>query len=360
MMRCAPTPQLLASQVSTDWETKPMSQGNYASDDAATPDDEVWFVAVSGNDIRQMSVDQLDEALNAGIITAETAVWQDGMEAWSTLGEMAGLDDAEEADASETAGESAAAEAVAATEAGPATQLSPLASDPMEPSITAAAHGQELTTPYQETQGIAPTVAMPAAAASLAPVSGPAAGSFGQSTVPVALNVDEDMPPVRAGRKFRPERWLIAVAAVGAAGVTLYNNDVFSPAADPAAEAAAAAAKAPEAFAAQPYQPGGVNKGSELGTTRPASVESAAEAPIGSATDSEPAKPTPEEQAAATAKKPLRSSLSSTFNKASKKTTKTKRSRSTSRRKATRTSTKKSSSTKSSGSAFDPLNGALP
>ena len=64
-----------------------MSQGNdFANYSAAaasgsTGSEDVWFVAVASDDIKQMNVDQLDEAFRLGVITAETAVWTEGMEA---------------------------------------------------------------------------------------------------------------------------------------------------------------------------------------------------------------------------------------------------------------------------------------
>ena len=75
-----------------------MSQGNdfanYASsvEDRGSASEDVWFVAVSSDDIKQMTIDQLDEAFRLGVITAQTAVWTEGMEAWAPLGEVADLD----------------------------------------------------------------------------------------------------------------------------------------------------------------------------------------------------------------------------------------------------------------------------
>src|SRR6187399_2689078 len=75
-----------------------MSQGNdFANYSAAaasgsTGSEEVWFVAVASDDIKQMNVDQLDEAFRLGIITSATAVWTEGMDAWAPLGQVADLD----------------------------------------------------------------------------------------------------------------------------------------------------------------------------------------------------------------------------------------------------------------------------
>ena len=75
-----------------------MSQGNdfanypLSSNAAGGASEEVWFVAVSSDDIKQMNVDQLDEAFRLGIITTETAVWTEGMDAWAPLGKVADLE----------------------------------------------------------------------------------------------------------------------------------------------------------------------------------------------------------------------------------------------------------------------------
>src|SRR6187401_3295754 len=75
-----------------------MSQGNdfanYASsvEDRGSASEDVWFVAVASDDIKQMTIDQLDEAFRLGVITGETPVWTEGMEAWSPLSQVADLD----------------------------------------------------------------------------------------------------------------------------------------------------------------------------------------------------------------------------------------------------------------------------
>src|ERR1043165_5620050 len=75
-----------------------MSQGNdfanysAASNAGADGSEEVWFVAVASDDIKQMTIDQLDEAFRLGVITGDTPVWTEGMEAWSPLAQVADLD----------------------------------------------------------------------------------------------------------------------------------------------------------------------------------------------------------------------------------------------------------------------------
>src|SRR5688572_3209033 len=54
-------------------------------------DDDVWHVAISYDDVKVMSVDQLDDAFRLDIITSDTMVWQKGMTGWQRLGVVAGL-----------------------------------------------------------------------------------------------------------------------------------------------------------------------------------------------------------------------------------------------------------------------------
>jgi hypothetical protein len=62
---------------------------------------EVWHVAVSWDDIKTMTVDQLDDAFRLDIVDASTSVWKEGMDEWLPLGVIAGLDAADEDDEEE-------------------------------------------------------------------------------------------------------------------------------------------------------------------------------------------------------------------------------------------------------------------
>src|SRR5262245_52830246 len=75
-----------------------MSQGkdfvNYSAASNAGPggSEEVGFVPVASDDLQQMTIDQLDEAFRLGVITGETPVWTEGMEAWAPLAQVADLE----------------------------------------------------------------------------------------------------------------------------------------------------------------------------------------------------------------------------------------------------------------------------
>jgi hypothetical protein len=53
----------------------------------------VWHVAVSSDDVKVMTLEQLDDAFRLDIIDTSTPVWKTGMSTWSSLGIVAGIDD---------------------------------------------------------------------------------------------------------------------------------------------------------------------------------------------------------------------------------------------------------------------------
>jgi hypothetical protein len=65
-------------------------------------DVELWHVEVAPNDVRVLTLEQLDEAFQQGLVNERTRVFQDGMDEPAFLGELLGLgDDDEEEEAQE-------------------------------------------------------------------------------------------------------------------------------------------------------------------------------------------------------------------------------------------------------------------
>jgi hypothetical protein len=400
-----------------------MSQGNdfanYASsvEDGSSASEDVWFVAVSSDDIKQMTVDQLDEAFRLGVITAQTAVWTEGMEAWAPLGEVADLDSSEE-----TSGEVEAVQGYAGGqspsepsfpghdfarefsehEAAPAFSSSmdsvqsqrPANSgwnNPFEAPRSAAPAAREETLHSAVHNSIGPTSFAPVTS-SYAPSAG---GSLAHSTGPVALNVDEDMPPVHRGRRFRPERWLLAAAGVIAVGLIGFNNkDLFSASSSVAAVDKQASAAA---LIARPYELGAdkadkaekgasdsASSGASAPTTAPAAVKSApvddGDAPIGSlkgekADDEESGEAdapaaAPVSKPGSTKDKDVRGSMAKAFAKGAPATKGAKAEKPVKASKAAKAKVARKPPSRAPGkskkgvtraaSAFDPLNGSLP
>ena len=50
--------------------------------------DTQWHVNVSDNDQRNMTIHELCDAYNAGVVTQETFIWTDGMDDWKPLSEV--------------------------------------------------------------------------------------------------------------------------------------------------------------------------------------------------------------------------------------------------------------------------------
>jgi hypothetical protein len=351
-----------------------MSQGNdfanYPLSNAeGGASEEVWFVAVASDDIKQMNVDQLDEAFRLGIITSATAVWTEGMDAWAPLGQVADLD----GDASgETRGDADQERASAVAPSGSRGE-------------------QEISQTLQSFGGGYGAVTMQSAhnsfvpgPSSFAPVTSSYAPSspFGQSTGPVALNVDEDAPAVQRGRRFRPERWALGAAAVIAIGVAVFNNmDLFS------SSSASASTQAPAPVAAaHPYDGAdGADRGaakadaiksdsekSGSATEGTAASKAMGDAPIAAPAAKAAAVPVDDDAeppASGKSKAADKDSLKGSFSKAFNKKIAAKSSKAVKPRKAStrERATTKSRATKSkkpgvarSQSAFDPLNDSLP
>lgn len=53
---------------------------------------DIWHVRLASGETRPLSLEELDEAFNAGVIDAKTPVLKAGALQWSTLGQVAGLD----------------------------------------------------------------------------------------------------------------------------------------------------------------------------------------------------------------------------------------------------------------------------
>jgi uncharacterized protein DUF4339 len=375
-----------------------MSQGNdFANYPLSNADggasEEVWFVAVASDDIKQMNVDQLDEAFRLGIITSATAVWTEGMDAWAPLGQVADLDSDGASDAD---GDAAQGRSKSGSEPEISQTLQSAGNNSGNDSGNdfgrgdlrrghgagdhglASGYGAVTLQSAQNSFLPGPSSVAPVTS-SYAPSGSYAPSPFGLSTGPVALNVDEDAPPAQRGRRIRPERWALAGAAVIAIGVAAFNNlDLFS--SSSAAENAPAPAPA---LAARPYDgaeptPSAAKSGSESEAPATAKASlSAGDSPIG-APNAAPAASSPVASSGARAAAPvddaeapasskakgdsLKGSFSKAFNKkaATPKATKVKP-----RKAASRATTKprakgKKPSVARSQSAFDPLNDSLP
>lgn len=64
------------------------TNGTSSADGAAAPGGAQWHVNVGDNDQRTMTMPELVDAYNAGVITQDTFIWTDGMDDWRPLAEV--------------------------------------------------------------------------------------------------------------------------------------------------------------------------------------------------------------------------------------------------------------------------------
>jgi uncharacterized protein DUF4339 len=346
-----------------------MSQGNdfanYGSAAADKPEGEdgLWYVAIASDDIKTMTLDQLDEAFRLGVISAETSVWTEGMEAWAPLREVAGLEDGD--DSSESLENE---ETVARGQSAPAGL---------------AAHGyaapQNSYAPPQQSSYAPPAQSFQSPFGAVVESSNQGAGSlspFGLSTAPVALNVDEDMPPMRGSRGLRPQHWAIGGVAVLGLGIALYTGLFSSSAASEQPVSAAAVTPQVTGLALSAKQADPADEADEAPATKPAAAEEKKEvaaADEDEAADEKPAVDAKKVAGAAAAAAPAAAALKGSVSDALRSNKKgastrqasilkrkpAKKARATGKAKRA-TASKSVGGPSKGGSAFDPLNDSLP
>jgi hypothetical protein len=181
-------------------------------------DSELWSVALAADNIRSMTLDQLDGAFQRGIVTENTLVWTEGMDSWLRLSDVLGEDEA----------------------AAPAPSYPP----------AAVAHSY----PPRAAQSFPPAAAQsfpPAALPSVPPRSAPASLAP-MSTSPVELSLGAaDLDWDGFPKKGKAKWGVLAAAAVALAGVGITVANMSSRGGDLDPTAAAAAAK-PLSAADQP------------------------------------------------------------------------------------------------------------
>jgi hypothetical protein len=194
---------------------------------------DLWYVKLADGDVHRVTLDQLDEAFQAGHIDADTMVLAAGGSAWSKLGDLAGIDD----------------DAVP-VEAGPVEhavgyvpQIAPPPAARVTPGYAARAPSPYATTSPQFSYGTpygAPSYGAPsyAPASSQAAARAPAPyGAPSYAPAPVRAPVPNSLRPVSVDfgddldvgelRRGGGKKWvvaLLAVAALGAGGFVVVKQ----------------------------------------------------------------------------------------------------------------------------------------
>jgi hypothetical protein len=162
-------------------------------------DDELWHVAIAPDEVKVLTLEQLDDLFRLDIIDENVRVWQPGMQDWLPLSVVAGMD-------AEPAPRAAPAPPPAARKPVPVQQWAA----PLEPS------------------------ASPFAATIPASYQSPLAYSSPESIRPIVVSD----PPMRT-QSSSGARWLVALAVIAGLAVTLHRNGVIRDAASSMGQVAA-------------------------------------------------------------------------------------------------------------------------
>src|SRR5260221_8735890 len=198
---------------------------------------EVWHVAISWDDIKVMTLDQLDDAFRLDIISASTPVWKEGMSGWQPLSVVAGME--EEAPAPRQRLRSVPAEprqrassqlpAVRAPSPPPRPK-SPPSRAPSAPPRAAARN----TAPLRAVPS-APVEAKPrrtGGVQDVAPSRATSPASFAQPAEVAPMNFARSMAPVAYPSSY-PRRsgsgqaWFFGPLVLAGIVVALYRNDLL-------------------------------------------------------------------------------------------------------------------------------------
>ncbi|AUX44581.1 hypothetical protein SOCE26_060470 [Sorangium cellulosum] len=181
----------------------------------------LWHVAIAPDDVKVLTLDQLDDLFRLNVIDESTKIWRQGMVDWQTLGVVAGL----EPESSRSQSPASASRPVAA--AVPAAQ--PLEDDPPTPVASHLSSGAPLSAmndsaPLSRSAALDPQAAGAAALVHPAPLA----------AVPARHELAGAEPHARGAG--RAQRWMLALSVLAGLSVTLYRNDVLRDAAHSAGQ----------------------------------------------------------------------------------------------------------------------------
>jgi hypothetical protein len=201
----------------------------------ATEADDRWYVQFDSQEVRLMTLDEIQEAFEAGEIHEKTYLIEVGASNWQTLADVAGLNEEDEQPEAEAAPEPAVAPA-------PVFAQAPVSAAPAQPRpVQAAQSFPPAAAPISASaapQNAWPPVATARAPQSLAP-SAPFSSGL-NSTIPVVQDLDLDMSGAsfKSGKRTALIAGLAAVVVLGGGGFALAKMD-SQPAQAPVAAAPA-------------------------------------------------------------------------------------------------------------------------
>jgi hypothetical protein len=188
--------------------------------------EELWHVAIDSDDVKVLTLDQLDDLFRLEIVDENVKIWQPGMSEWKTLGEVAGI-------------ESEAPESAEPTQVK--LQTAELPSGVQTVAASAWAPRVVVPPPAPPPRVEAVAVAIPAPARSGSFIS---ASLIEEDDLVLPPKSPETLRPVAADdvNPFAPKpsrsgTWLTLLAAAAGIVLTLYRNDVLKSVATSAGQA---------------------------------------------------------------------------------------------------------------------------
>jgi len=199
-------------------------------------DDDTWHVAIAPDEVKIVSLEQLDDLFRLSLVDSETKVWQAGMDEWLPLGVVAGIDHGVEQELpTRPMGAVPRPPAPAARRAPPpprpkSVAPAPVASLPPAPVTRRPAMPAPhiATAPWPPAPAPASRVVASAWPAAAAPLLSAPAQTLRPVVTPSFYPSYSPPAPVRTSGLGR---FVIWVALLAGAGVTLYRNDVLRDAA---------------------------------------------------------------------------------------------------------------------------------
>jgi hypothetical protein len=174
-----------------------------------TDNEELWYVQMDSGELRELTLDELDEAFNAGLLHENTFVMEVGGTEWQTLADVAGLND-EEPPAPPAPTYASQAYGQAPGPARQLPQLTPQGGSQWPPATSAAMNASAWPPVVAASPAYAPR---PAPAAAMPYNIGP------QSTAPVVHDLsDLDLNPPFKRRGMGKWVFAAAVLVLGGAG----------------------------------------------------------------------------------------------------------------------------------------------
>jgi hypothetical protein len=208
---------------------------------------DLFYVKLADGDVHRVSLDQLDDAFQAGHIDATTMVLASGADRWTTLGDLAGIDGDDAADDEAVPVQVIAQSAPRVPPSVPPPAPSQVPRPPpmaVAPSVAPPAVAAPFPSQAPRPPPMAPTPVVAPASVRTAPQAYPAPafpqtpntaaswmpmppGAFANSVRPVSVDLGEFDPDLRRSRRGSGKRWvaaLVGLTVAGAAGAIAFTQ----------------------------------------------------------------------------------------------------------------------------------------